>query len=302
MDDRGPLSWFLGMAIKQQPGAVTVSQTQYIDECLRRFGLDDCKPVSTPADANSSFSRADCPKDGSTEAAEIKGCDYRAIVGCLLYIAKQTRPDVLATVSKLSRYLENPGKVHWMAAKRVLRYLKGTRELGLTFRRDADGLQLLGACDADWANDVDDRRSTTGFAFRIQKEGAAISWNSKKHPTAAISSSEAAYQAMAAAVQEVLYLRSLLEEMGVKSEGATVIQEDNQSRIKMCKNPVMQKRTKHIDIKHHFVRERVEDGTVELQYCAMEDMCADLMTKALAKPKLEKHRQEAVWNFRRRSD
>ena len=206
------------------------------------------------------------------KAAEMEGCDYRAIVGCLLYIAKQTRPDILAIESKLSRYLENPGKVHWMAAKRVLRYLKGT-----------DGLQLLGACDADWASGVDDRRSTTGFAFRIQKKGAAISWNSKKQPTAAISSSEAEYQAMAAAVQEVLYLRSLLEEMGVKSEGATVIQEDNQSCIKICKNPVMQKRTKHIDNKHHFVRERVEDGTVELQYCATEDICADLMTKALAK-------------------
>ena len=222
----------------------------------------------------------------------MKGCDYRAIVGCLLYIAKQTRPDILATVSKLSRYLENPGKVHWMAAKRVLRYLKGTRELGLTFRRDADGLQLLGACDADWASDVDNRRSTTGFAFRIQKEGAAISWNSKKQPTAAISSSEAEYQEMAAAVQEVLYLRSLLEEMDVKSEGDTVIQEDNQSCIKMCKNPVKQKRTKHIDIKHQFIRERVEDGTVELQYCATEDMFADLRTKALAKPKLEKHRHQ----------
>ena len=168
MDDRGPLSWFLGMVIKRQPGAVTVSQTQYNDECLRQFGLDDCKPVSTPADVNNSFSRADCPKDGSTEAAEMEGCDYRAIEGCLLYIAKQTRPDILAIVSKLSRYLENPGKVHWMAAKRVLQYLKGTRELGLTFRRDADGLQLLGACDADWASDVDDRRSPNGFAFRIQ--------------------------------------------------------------------------------------------------------------------------------------
>ena len=105
-------------------------------------------------------------------------------MGCLLYIAKQTRPDILATVSRLSRYLENPGKVHWMAAKRVLRYLKGTRDLGLTFRRDADGLQLFEACDADWASDVDDRRSTTGFAFMVQKEGAAISWNSKKQPTA----------------------------------------------------------------------------------------------------------------------
>ena len=103
LDDRGPLAWFLGMIIKQQSGAVTVSQTQYIDECLRRYGLDDCKPVSSPADVNSSFSKADCPEGGSTEAAEMKGCDYRGIVGCLLYIAKQSRPDILATVSRLSR-------------------------------------------------------------------------------------------------------------------------------------------------------------------------------------------------------
>ena len=171
----------------------------------------------------------------------MKGCDYRGIVGCLIYIAKPTRSDILATVSRLSRYRKNPRKVHWMAAKQVLRYLKGTRQLGLTFRRNADGLQLFGACDADWASDVDDRWSTTGFAFFVQKKGAAISWNSKKQPTAAILISEAEYQAMAAAVQEVLCLSSLLEEMGVKSEGATVKQEDNQRCNKMCKNPVMQK-------------------------------------------------------------
>ena len=259
------------MAIEQPPGAVTVSQTQYIGECLRRFGVEDSTPVSTPADANSSLSKEDCPQADSPEAVELKDLDYRGIVGCLLYLAKQTRPDILATESRLSRYLDNPGKAHWTAAKRVLRYLKGTRQLGLTFVRDADGLKLRGACDADWASDVDDRRSTTGFAFMLQKEGAAISWNTKKQPTAAISSSEAEYQAMAAAVQEVLYLRSLLEEMGVTPEGATTIQEDNQSCIKMCKNPVMQKRTKHIDVKHHFVRERVEDGTVELQYCPTDD-------------------------------
>ena len=99
---------------------------------------------------------------------------------------------------------------------------------------------------------------------------------------------------MAASVQEVLYPRSLLKEMGVKSEGATAIQEDNQSCIKMGKEPVVQKRIKHIDIKHHFVRDRVEDGTVELKYCATEDICADLMTKALAKPKLEKHRDRLL--------
>ena len=134
MDVRGPLLGCLDMAIEKQPGAVTVSQTQYIEEFLRRYDLNDCKPVLTAADVNSSFSRADCPASGSTEAAEMKGCDYGGIVGCSLYIAKQTRSDILATVGRLSRYLENPDKVHWMAAKRVLRWLKSTRKPGLTFR------------------------------------------------------------------------------------------------------------------------------------------------------------------------
>ena len=122
----------------------------------------------------------------------------------------------------------------------------------------------------------------------MQKAGAAISWSTKKQPTAAISTSEAEYQAMAATVQEALYLRSLLDEMGVVIDGPTVI---NQSCIKMCKNPVMQKRTKHNDVKYHFVRERVEDETFELQYCPTEFMEPDLLTKALSKTQLEQHRR-----------
>ena len=208
-----------------------------------------------------------------------------------MYIAKQTRPDILATVTQLSRFLENPGRTHWVAAKRVLRYLKGTKDLELCYIKDPDGFNLYGSADADWAGDVDDRRSTTGYSFHVQRSGAAISWSTKKQPTAAISTSEAEYQAMAAAVQEGLYLRSLLNEMDMTCDGPTVINEDNQSCIKMCKNPVMQKRTKHIDVKYHFVRERVEDGTFALEYCPTENMEADLLTKSLSKAKVDQHRR-----------
>ena len=224
----------------------------------------------------------------------MRGFNYFGIVGYLLYIAKQTRPDILATVSKLSRFLETPGKAHWVAAKRVLRYLKSTKNLELTFVRDEMGILLRGACDSHWASDVDDRRSTSGFAFILQTNGGAVSWSSKKQQTAAISTSEAEYQAMALAVQETLYLRSLLGEMGISCGSPTVIQEDNQSCIKMCENPVMHKRTKHIDVKYHFIRERVEDATIELQYCPTELMSADLLTKALTREKLERHRRRLM--------
>ena len=125
----------------------------------------------------------------------------------------------------------------------------------------------------------------------MQKAGAAISWSTTKHPTAAISTSEAEYQARAAVVQEALYLRSILDEMGVVFDGPTVIKEDNQNCIKMCKSTVMQKRTKHIDVKYHFVRERVKDETVELQYCPTEFMEADFLTKSLSKSTVEEHRR-----------
>lgn len=246
--------------------------------------------MSTPADANSTFNRDDCPSLAPKKKVRLKPLDYRDNFGCCLYIAKQTRPDILATVVKLSRFLDNPGKAHWKAAKRALRYLKGTRQLELAYRKHDADLELTGACDADWASDTDDRRSTTGFAFSLHAEGSSISWNSKKQQTAAISTCEAEYQAMAAAVQEVLYLRSLLCEMGISNNSPTTILEDNQSCIKMCRNPVMQKRTKHIDVKYHFIRERVEDSTVKLEYCQTDEMYADILTKPLTRPKVEKHR------------
>ena len=291
MDDRGPLAWFLKMQVKRAPGSVTVNQSRYIEDCLERFGLADCKPVGTSADISTQLTKKDCPGAGSEEAVAMQREDYRGIVGSLLYIAKQTRPDILATVTQLSRFLENPGRTHWVAAKRVLRYLKGTKDLELCYIKDPDGFNLYGSADADWAGDVDDRRSTTGYSFHVQRSGAAISWSTKKQPTAAISTSEAEYQAMAAAVQEGLYLRSLLNEMDMTCDGPTVINEDNQSCIKMCKNPVMQKRTKHIDVKYHFVRERVEDGTFALEYCPTENMEADLLTKSLSKAKVDQHRR-----------
>lgn len=148
-------------------------------------------------------------------------------------------------------------------------------------------MKLIGDADADWSGDLDDRKSTTGYYFKFEGNGAAISWEVKKQATVALSSTEAEYQAMAAAVQEAIYLRSVMKDFGYPVKEPTQIGEDNQSCIKMCHNPVMHKRSKHIDTKLHFIRERVENGEVGIHYIPTDDMTADILTKSLHVLKLK---------------
>ena len=155
-------------------------------------------------------------------------------------------------------------------------------------------MKLVGDVDADRSGDLDDRKSTTGYYFKFQGNGAAISWGVKKQSTVALSSTEAEHQAMAAAVQEAIYLRSLMNDFGYPIKEPTQIGEDNQSCIKMCHNPVMHKRSKHIDT--HFIRERVENGEVGIHYIPTDSMTADILTKSLPRVKVEKHRYVLLGN------
>ena len=157
-------------------------------------------------------------------------------------------------------------------------------------------MKLVGNADADWSGDLDDRKSTTGYYFKFQGNGAAISWEVKKQATVALSSTEAEYQAMAAAVQEAIYLRSLMKDFGYPMKEPIYIGEDNQSCIKMCHIPVMHKRSKHIDTKLHFMRERAENGEVGIHYIPTEDMTADILTKSLPRIEVEKHRYVLLGN------
>ena len=151
-------------------------------------------------------------------------------------------------------------------------------------------MKLVGDADADWSGDLDDQKSTTGYYFKFQGNGEATSWGVKKQSTVALSSTEAEYQAMAAAVQEAIYLRSLMKDFGYPMKEPTQIGEDNRSCIKMCHNPVMHKRSKHIDTKLHFIREKVENGEVRIHYIPTDSMTADILTKSLPRVKVEKHR------------
>ena len=186
--------------------------------------------------------------------------------------------------------MQNPGPAHYAALKRVLRYLLGTMNYGIVYDgKIKGGLELWGYADADWAGDPNDRRSTTGYIFNLC--GGPVSWQSSKQQTVAMSTVEAEYQAGAAAAREALWIRQVLRELEVPQEEPTRILEDNQGCISSSKNPEVHSRSKHIDIKHHFLRERVETGEVRLEYCSSERMTADLMTKALTSERFRRLRK-----------
>ena len=241
--------------------------------------IREAKPVSTPADLNVKLQK----EDGVSRPVDV--ISYQSIVGSQLYAAIATRPDIAQAVGVVSKFCANPTQSHFTAAKRILRYLKGTVSLGLSYKKCADGI-LTGYSDADWAGDVDDRHSTSGNVFSLAR--GAVSWLSKKQATVALSTAEAEYAALSTATQEAIWLRRLLTDVGEPLEEPIVIHEDNQGAIAMAKNPVGHARTKHIDIRYHFVREGVQNGVIVLKYVATDEMIADILTKPLPKHRFEK--------------
>jgi hypothetical protein len=276
----GELQWILGMEVKRNKATRTleITQTTYINQMLEKFGMLDCKAISTPAEGTLQRSQSQQPASDNL---------YMSIVGSLLYAAMVTRPDITYAVQSLGRHLQSSGPEHLAAAKRVLRYLQGTKTLGVRFSGGLTDINktLTGYSDSDWGGDPDTRRSTTAYLFQFG--GGPISWSSRLQPTVALSSAEAEYMAVCAATQESTYLRQLLEELGYPQVSATKIFEDNQGCIALARNPVLHKRTKHIEIRYHFIRERIESKQVQLEYVPTQRQLADIMTKALPKPQFE---------------
>ena len=206
-----------------------------------------------------------------------------------MYAMLGTRPDIAFAVTFLSQFNNNPGPQHWMAVKRVLRYLNGTMDYKLVYGgNDGKNIStptLVGYCDADWASNVDDRRSITGYVFLLA--GGAISWQTKKQPTVALSSVEAEYMAATQATKEAIWFRSFLNQLGMLNimSSPSVIFSDSQGSIALGKNPEYHSRTKHIDVQHHFVREQVSSGSVVFRFVPTDEMAADVFTKALSKVK-----------------
>ena len=256
-----------------------MSQKKYLSKVLERFQMSNCKPRSTPSEQKLEFS------DESKCDAKL----YREAVGSLIYAMACTRPDLCWVVTKLSQNLSNPQQSHWMAVKYVLRYLKGTLEYELCYRKCRENLVLQGYSDADWASSSD-RRSISGYCFSLNDTGPPISWKSKKQSTIALSSCEAEYIALTLAAQESLYFTQLLKDLKEPCQSATIF-EDNQGAIALSKNPVDRQRAKHIDIRYHFSRSVQETGKVTIKYCPTQDMIADMMTKASTKEKFLKFKR-----------
>ena len=284
--DMGELHYFLGVSVKQNPktGETWIGQPMYTQTILQKFGMENAKTVSTPVDSSTKLLKA-------TEKCEMTDpVLYQSAVGSLLYLSSWTRPDITYAVSNVSRFCKNPTKQHWTAVKRILRYLKGTPNHGLLYTKN-DPKNCVGYSDADWAGDVNDRKSTSGYLFKMS--GAPVSWKSKKQSCVALSTAEAEYMALSSAAQEATWIRQLTKDLQNGPTRPTVIHEDNQSAICMAKNPQFHGRTKHIEIKYHFIREKVHDGIIELKYCKTNDMIADILTKGLSFEKFARLRDLA---------
>ena len=240
--DMGKLHHFLGVKIVyMKENKIWIGQQTYTTEILKKFQMENSKPVSTPTEHGTKLAKT------STESRLVDQEKYQSAVGSLLYLSTRTRPDIAYAVSSVARYSSQPTLQHWIAVKRIFRYLNGTLDYGLVYE-PCDKV-MCGFSDADWAGDYDDRKSTTGYVFEMN--GDAISWRSKKQSCVALSTAEAEYIALSSTAQETAWLQRLVNEICKKRVETVVIHEDNQSAIHIAKNPQFHGRIKHIDIKYH---------------------------------------------------
>lgn len=280
MSDLGRMKHFLGIEVLQNSNGIFICQRRYAREVLRRFEMASCNAVKNPFVTGTKLS-----KDGGE--SKFDTTLFKKVVGSLMYLTV-TRPDLMYGASLISRYMSPPNMSHWLAAKRILRYLKGTTELGIFYRRGVDNPKLLAYTDSGYADDLDDRKSTSGYVFKIGH--GAVLWSSKKQPVVTLSTTEAEYIASAFCACQCIWLKRILGEIGVAETEATVIQCDNSSAIKLSENPVFHGKSKHIDVRFHFLRNLVDAGTVSLSYCSSQEQIADLMAKPLKLEQFEKLR------------
>jgi len=295
-------TWMLGMRIirDRKNRTITLDQRLYIETALKRFGLEQCKSVSSPEQIGAMNDKSNPRMDEPTDRQR-----FMEITGTLMYAAISSRLDIAHAVHYLASNMLAPTVRHMQAAERVLRYLSGTKDIGLVFgSRNGDaisdtrgrGTQVEVECcayaDADWAGDHRDRKSISGWVAKIN--GDPISWSSKKQRVVALSTCESELYAEAAAIQEVLWIRTMLRELGLNSATGSTVFGDNQSTIAVSKNGIKGERTKHVDVKYFFVTQTVESGDVVLKWIPTQQQQADIFTKALSAPVFIKLRKDLM--------
>ena len=277
MKDLGPLHYFLGLQIDYESRGMFVHQTKYVRDLLTKTNMLHCKPCVTPCHPNQKLLNHGSPSFSDPTL-------YRSIVGALQYLTF-TRPDIAYSVNQVCQFMHSPLESHFLAVKRILRYLRGTSGWGVCFRPGS--LDITAYTDTDWAGDLNDRRSTTGFVLFLGSN--PVSWSSKKQHTVSRSSTEAEYCAMATTTAEIVWLQQLLKDLQITSSFPPLLHCDNISAMALATNPVMHSKAKHIEVDCHFVRERVQQRIISLQFVASADQYADIFTKGLCSPSFLHH-------------
>ncbi|CAJ2657372.1 unnamed protein product [Trifolium pratense] len=266
----GKLKYFLGIEVAHSKKGIFISQQKYITDLLQETGKTACNPACTPIDPNIKLGNAE-------EDVAVNKERYQRLVGKLIYLS-HTRPDVAFAVSLVSQFMHQPKEIHLQAALRIVQYLKGTPGRGILFERNGSvGLEAY--TDADYAGSIVDRRSTTGYCTFLG--GNLVTWKSKKQSVVSRSSAEAEFRAMAQGICELLWLKSILEDLRIKSDEPMKLYCDNKSAISIAHNPVQHDRTKHIEVDRHFIKEKLDSGLICTPYVSSQGNLADLLTKGL---------------------
>ena len=270
--DLGIAKQFLGVNVHCRENSIFIEQTAFTENLLLKFGFHESKPISTPVDT--SMKLGDHEDKSESFDKEI----YQSAIGNLLYLSHRTRPDICFAVANVARYSSCPTRQHWQAVKRIFRYLRGTANYGIVYGMSEH--PCFGYSDADFAGDLRDRKSTSGFCFLFGN--AVISWKSTKQTCVALSTAESEYVALSTCAQEAIWLQKLLIDLKCYDRNkAMLIKEDNQSALSLSKNNKGHTRAKHIEIKYHFCREMINAGKIKVEYCPTADMLADIFTKGL---------------------
>ncbi|GJS97316.1 retrovirus-related pol polyprotein from transposon TNT 1-94 [Tanacetum coccineum] len=268
MSMMGELKILLGLQIKQLKVDIFVNQSKYIKKMLKKFGLEDSKPMKTIS------TETKLTKD--VEGESVDNTKYRGMIGSLLYLTA-SRPDIMFSVCLCARFQEDPKISHLEAVKRIFRYVKGTMHLGLWYPKGS-GIETIVYADSDHAGDYVDRKSTSGICTFM---GCCLtSWFSKKQTALAISTTEAEYVSAGKACQQALWMKQALVDYGIRLDDIPIMC-DNKGAIDLSKNPIQHSRTKHIEIRHHFLRDNVQKGNISIEKVSSEDNIADILTKPL---------------------
>ncbi|GJY59628.1 retrovirus-related pol polyprotein from transposon TNT 1-94 [Tanacetum coccineum] len=269
MSMMGELNFFLGLQIKQMEDGIFFNQSKYIKEMLKKFGLEDSKPMKTPMSSDTKLMKDE-------ECESVDSTKYRGMIGSLLYLTA-SRPDIMFSVCLCARFQEAPKTSHLEAVKRIFRYIKGTTHLGLWYPKGT-GIETVVYADSDHAGDYVDRKSTSGICTFV---GCCLtSWFSKKQTALAISTTEAEYVSAGKACQQALWMKQALIDYDVRLDDVPIMC-DNKGAIDLSKNLVQHSHTKHIEIRHHFLRDNVQKGHISIEKVSSIDNIADILTKPL---------------------